>query len=185
MKLQETVHSTLNSQLNFELNFELETLNLKLPPACPVSLRIDPEQRFSCAQCGRCCRRWDVLVTDAERAGYARRGVARWFRETGADAEGTDHDPFEAVSGWRGYHRIRSRADGACGFLSADNRCRLHEELGGANKPLTCRMFPFKFHPAQASAVVTASFGCPTIVENRGELVSGDATRAGARVASR
>ena len=141
------------------------------------SLRIDPEQRFSCAQCGRCCRRWDVLVTDAERADYVRRGVARWFRETGADAEGTDHDPFEAVSGWRGYHRIRSRADGACGFLSADNRCRLHEELGGANKPLTCRMFPFKFHPAPASAVVTASFGCPTIVENRGELVSGDTMR--------
>jgi Fe-S-cluster containining protein len=118
-----------------------------------------------------------VLVTDAERAGYVRRGVARWFRETEAGAEGTDRDPFEAVPGWRGYHRIRSRADGACGFLSADNRCRLHEELGGAHKPLTCRMFPFKFHPAQASVVVTASFGCPTIVENRGELVSGDAMR--------
>src|SRR5687768_7786849 len=74
------------------------------------SLRIDPEQRFSCAQCGRCCRRWDVLVTGAERDRYVRRGVARWFRETEAGAEGTSRDPFEAVPGWRGYHRIRSRA---------------------------------------------------------------------------
>lgn len=141
------------------------------------SLRLDPEQRFTCSECGRCCRRWDVLVTDAERDTYERRGVARWFRETGAAAEGTDRDPFEAVPGWRGYHRIRARADGACGFLSADNRCRLHEEMGGASKPLTCRMFPFKFHPVQGGVVVTASFGCPTIVENRGEPVSGDAMR--------
>ena len=106
-----------------------------------------------------------------------RRGAARWFRETEAGSEGTDRDPFEPVSGWRGYQRIRARADGACGFLSADNRCRLHEELGAASKPLTCRMFPFKFHPVSANVVVTASFGCPTIVDNRGELVSGDAMR--------
>ena len=118
-----------------------------------------------------------MLITDAEHDSYVRRGVARWFRETGAGTEGTGRDPFEAVPGWRGYHRIRAREDGACGFLSAENRCRLHEELGAANKPLTCRMFPFKFHPVQASVVVTASFGCPTIVENRGELVSGDTMR--------
>ncbi len=118
-----------------------------------------------------------MLVTDAERDNYVRRGAARWFRETEDGSEGTDRDPFEPVSGWRGYQRIRARADGACGFLSADNRCRLHEELGAASKPLTCRMFPFKFHPVSASVVVTASFGCPTIVVNRGELVSGDAMR--------
>ena len=118
-----------------------------------------------------------MLITDAERDIYVRRGAARWFRETDAASEGTDRDPFEPVAGWRGYHRIRARADGACGFLSAENRCRLHEQLGETSKPLTCRMFPFKFHPVHASVVVTASFGCPTIVENRGELVSGDAMR--------
>lgn len=153
-----------------------------------MSLRIDPQQRFSCSQCGRCCRRWDVLITTAERDTYVRRNAARWFRETDDGAEGihlrpsgfggqADRDPFEAVPGWRGYHRIRARADGACGFLSAENRCRLHEELGATSKPLTCRMFPFTFHPVQASVVVTASFGCPTIVDNRGEPVSGDAMR--------
>ena len=113
-----------------------------------------------------------MLITDAERDTYVRRGVARWFRETGAGGEGTDRDLFEAVPGWRGYHRIRARGDGACGFLSVDNRCRLHEELGAASKPLTCRMFPFKFHPGQASVVVTASFGCPTIVDNRGAPIA-------------
>jgi Fe-S-cluster containining protein len=129
-----------------------------------------------------------VLITDAERDTYVRRGAARWFREDDAGGEGVhlrpsgfggqaELDPFEPVPGWRGYHRIRARADGACGFLSAENRCRIHEELGEASKPLTCRMFPFKFHPSANSVVVTASFGCPTIVENHGELVAGDAMR--------
>lgn len=137
-----------------------------------MTLRIDPEQRFTCHSCARCCRRWEVLVTAAERDVYAKRGVARWFRDTGSDSEGTDRDPFEAVPGWRGYYRIRTRADGACGFLSSGERCRIHEELGAAAKPLTCRMFPFKFHPTAGGVTVTASFGCPTIVANRGELVS-------------
>ncbi len=165
-------------------------------PRLAASLRIDPEQRFSCAQCGRCCRRWDVLVTDAERASYVRRGVARWFRETeaGAARDGSDlvrrgsaerpnGDPFEPVPGWRGYHRIRSRADGACGFLSADNRCRLHEELGGAQQ--AAHLPDVSVHVSsrpRTSVVVTASFGCPTIVANRGELVAaGDAATIGSR----
>lgn len=107
-----------------------------------------------------------------ERDGYTRRGVARWFRESGAAAEGTDRDPFEAVSGWPGFFRIRSRDDGSCGFLSSGNLCRLHEELGEAHKPLTCRMFPFTFHPAAGATVVTASFGCPTVTANLGEPVA-------------
>lgn len=106
-----------------------------------------------------------------------KRDVARWFRDAGSDSEGTDRDPFEAVPGWRGYYRIRSRADGACGFLSNADRCRIHEELGAAAKPLTCRMFPFKFHPTAGGVTVTASFGCPTIVANRGELVSSEPMR--------
>ena len=113
-----------------------------------------------------------MLVTEAERDAFTKRGVGRWFRETDNTTEGTDRDPFEPVPGWRGYYRIRSRSDGACGFLSSADRCRLHEELGATAKPLTCRMFPFKFNPAPGAVIVTASFGCPTIVANRGEPVS-------------
>lgn len=116
-------------------------------------------------------------MTEAERDAYVKRDAARWFRDTDNAAEGTDRDPFEPVPGWRGYYRVRSRADGACGFLSSRDRCRIHEELGGAAKPLTCRMFPFKLHPVAGGVVVTASFGCPTIVANRGELVSSDSSR--------
>jgi len=148
----------------------------------PTPLRLDPGQRFTCSQCGRCCYRWDVLVSDAEIAAYRRHNAAAWYRDSRADAVGTDRDlsaeaggakvdPFEPIPGWPGLQRIRKRADGGCGFLSADNRCRIHEELGGDRKPLTCRIYPYSLHPAPDAVVVMASFGCPTIIANEGEPI--------------
>lgn len=101
-----------------------------------------------------------------------RRNAGQWFRETSDGAEGAVNDPFIPIAGAGGHHRIRKRDDGACGFLSSNNKCRLHEELGAAQKPLTCRMFPYRFHPAPEAVIVTASFGCPTVVANTGEPVS-------------
>ena len=133
-----------------------------------VALRHYAEQRFTCAPCGRCCRRgWDIAITAAEVEGYRTAGAAAWY-STEDVAEGTEAaEPFEPLTGQPGHFRIRKRADGACGFLSAENRCRIHEQLGGARKPLTCRLFPFRFHPVEGKAVVSASFCCPTIVASQ------------------
>jgi Fe-S-cluster containining protein len=131
-----------------------------------AALHFDSEQRFTCRQCGRCCRGGDVAVTAREAAFYRKAGAGRFFREVLPGPEGASRDPFEPIGGPAGLHRIRQRADGSCGFLSAENRCRIHEELGGAKKPLTCRLFPFRFEPA--AGAVTLSFGCPTVVANEG-----------------
>ncbi|PYQ24036.1 MAG: hypothetical protein DMF81_06770 [Acidobacteria bacterium] len=131
------------------------------------ALRLDPDQRFTCSQCGRCCRRgWDIALTPGEVKAYRQAKAERYYREREDVPEGADADPFEPLPG--GYARIRKRADGACGFLSPDNRCRIHEELGAEHKPLTCRLFPLRFHPAEGAAVVTASFCCPTVVKSMG-----------------
>jgi Fe-S-cluster containining protein len=147
-----------------------------------VALRHYAEQRFTCAQCGRCCRRgWDIAVTASEVEGYRRAGALNWYTEgeeeppaspPGAPATPAAIDPFEPIAGHAGHFRIRKRADGACGFLSKDNRCRIHERLGGARKPLTCRLFPFRFHPVEGKASLSASFCCPTVVGNTGETVA-------------
>jgi len=108
------------------------------------------------------------VVTAAEIDLYRRRNAAAWFNADGADAV----HPFEPVPGAPTLQRIRKRADGACGFLSPDNRCRIHEELGAARKPLTCRLFPYSLHAAADGVVVKASFNCPTIVANEGALIS-------------
>ena len=141
-------------------------------------MRLNPEQRFACSQCGRCCHRFDVVVSAAEVELYRKRNAGAWFREADG-AEGAAHDPFEPIPGLPALQRIRKRHDDACGFLSAEGRCRIHEELGAAKKPLTCRLFPFAFHPAADGVVVTASFGCPTIVANEGPLIATGESLAG------
>lgn len=135
-----------------------------------MKLDFDGDQRFTCRGCGRCCRRgWDIALTAGEVDGYRRARAERWFREAEGASEGASADPFEAVPGHAGVLRIRKRKDGACGFLSPENRCRIHEEMGGPRKPLTCRLFPYRFHPAEGRApLLTASFSCPTVVDNVG-----------------
>jgi hypothetical protein len=114
-------------------------------------------------------------VSQAEVESFRQRGAARWFREDADAAEGAVRDPFDRAPGTGDFYRIRKRADGACGFLSPANRCRLHEELGEGRKPLTCRLFPYRFHPGPDAVVVTTSFGCPTVVANKGDLIASGA----------
>jgi len=105
------------------------------------------------------------VVTPAEAERYRKVDAARWYTD-GATAAGEAIDPFEPVA--HGHFRIRKRRDGACGFLSDHNLCRIHEELGGDAKPLACRVFPFRFHPLEGRPLVTTSASCPTIVRNEG-----------------
>lgn len=137
------------------------------------ALLLDPEQRFTCRQCGRCCRRgWDIALTSGEVDAYRKAGVARFFRASLEQAEGTEPEPWEPIPGYASHLRLRKRSDGTCGFLSPDSRCRIHQELGADRKPLTCRLFPFRFHPTGAPPVLTASFCCPTVIANDGALLA-------------
>ena len=65
-----------------------------------VALRHYAEQRFTCAQCGRCCRRgWDIALTAGEVEGYRKAGAAAWYTETDTGTETGTVDPFEPLSG--------------------------------------------------------------------------------------
>jgi Fe-S-cluster containining protein len=148
-----------------------------------MALLIDSEQNFSCRSCGECCRRaFDIVVTEAERKRYESAEASRWFRESSSAEPGSTSSPFEPIGG--SLLRIRKRSDGVCGFLSKDNRCRIHEELGGSAKPLTCQMFPFSFDAVSGETRVTTSFCCPTVVGNGGRSLDdqqeqiGDLARA-------
>jgi Fe-S-cluster containining protein len=131
-------------------------------------VHVSKDQRFTCAQCGRCCRRATVAVSLAEADGYRKVNAERWSSGAG--------DPFLAIPDYPGLRQIEKREDGACVFLAEDGLCRLHQELGFDRKPLSCRVFPFRFHPVESDVVVTSSFSCPTVIANEGALVS---TQAG------
>jgi Fe-S-cluster containining protein len=135
-----------------------------------MGLLLDAEQNFTCRSCGECCRRaFDIVVTDAERQRYEEAHADRWFKESPASEPGALSSPFEFERS--GLLRIRKRPDGVCGFLSDENRCRIHEELGGSAKPLTCQMFPFSFDAVSGETRLSTSFCCPTVVRNDGRAL--------------
>ncbi len=116
-------------------------------------------QNWDCSGCALCCRSYRVGVTDAERErienqGWAARpgfeGVPLFVREKGGD------------------HRLNHRADGACVFLGADNRCRIHGEFGSAAKPFACRVYPFMLVPAGDHWRIGLRFACPTAAADTG-----------------
>jgi len=111
--------------------------------------------RFTCAKCGRGCRRATVPVTAGEAEAYRKLGP--------------DFDMFEPIPGYEPLLRIRKRDDGACVFLMDDGLCRIHKEMGFDRKPIACQLFPFSFHPTEGGVVVTTSFACPAVIANEGE----------------
>ena len=133
-----------------------------------ASLLFASDQRFTCAQCGRCCHRTTVPVTADEAAAYRKAGAWNWFDEGDGTVADETRDPFETIPGHAPLLRVRKRVDGACGFLTAAGRCRIHEVLGADRKPVACRMFPFSFRPTEGGAIVTASFACPTVIASEG-----------------
>lgn len=142
-----------------------------------MPLVLDSEQNFSCRSCAECCRRaFDIVITEAERKRYDDVKAARWFR--GDTEAGEAPSPFEAAG--HGLIRIQKRADGSCGFLTDEKRCRIHEELGAAAKPLTCQIFPYSFGSIGGVTRVTTSFCCPTVIRNQGRSLAEQEKEIGA-----
>jgi len=56
--------------------------------------------------------------------------------------------------------RLALRKDGACVFLDADQRCRIHGEFGYDAKPHVCRMAPLQMIALEKFAYVTLRRYC-------------------------
>jgi lysine-N-methylase len=122
-------------------------------------------QNWDCHHCTNCCREYDVAVSDDER----RRIEAQGWEKDAALASQRLFVRRGLLS--RGY-RLNHRKDGGCVFLSADNRCRIHERFGAEAKPLACRLFPFILVPAGDHWRVGIRFACPSAADNKGGPLS-------------
>ena len=105
---------------------------------------------FVCQCCGACCRIKDGIcrVSDAEIA-----RIAAFLGKSEADfiAQDTELAPDRRTL------MLKSRPDGACVYLTDDNRCAIH-----AVKPDKCRTFPFEWTNADSDKV------CPGLAELAG-----------------
>ncbi|MDD3694947.1 MAG: YkgJ family cysteine cluster protein [Lentisphaeria bacterium] len=96
------------------------------------NLQSTSSPRFHCAACGACCR-WPgiVRVSEAEISSIA---------EFLALTEDEFRRQYCLVSPDRKCLVLTDREDGACVFLTSENRCRIHPV-----KPLQCKTFPKKW----------------------------------------
>ena len=99
---------------------------------------------FVCQCCGACCRIKDGIcrVSDAE---IVRIAAFLGMSESDFIAMETELAPDRKTL------MLRSRPDGACVYLTDDNRCRIHPV-----KPDKCRTFPFEWTNADSHEVCPA-----------------------------
>lgn len=125
----------------------------------PVLMPHWPQQRWSCHSCGNCCR---TLVGHLFADECARIDAQGWETEL-------DVAPYlKTVFGGE----LNKRADGACVFLDADNRCRMHSKFGEAAKPIACRIFPFAVRPVRQGWQASFRFDCPSAAASQGVPLS-------------
>jgi Fe-S-cluster containining protein len=124
--------------------------------------------RFTCTQCGDCCRNLQVLLDETERARLA---ALDWAGRADDLAGASTTVPLRDGP-YRGRHRLARRPDGACVYLGARQQCRLHEHFGADAKPHTCRSYPFAFRPMGDRVAVDVAFSCRSVSEGTGAPIA-------------
>lgn len=126
----------------------------------PSRLEIPAAQNWSCHACTDCCRHHLVVPLSAqERERLEKQG---WTQADGVD-------PARMIVSGLNQQRLGHQADGACVFLDAAKRCRIHAKFGEAAKPLACRLYPLVIYPAGRKVFVGLRFSCPSAAANLGQ----------------
>lgn len=134
------------SEIHDSTDAGAEDETLAIVPTSVEPLRIRPGTRYTCFGDGLCC-------TDVHAIGGL--GEDEVARIAAFAEEAVTYN--EEAEVWVMTMRPE---DGACVFLGReDQRCALHEPLGGALKPVACRRFPV--------AVVSTPLGGRVITEHR------------------
>ena len=112
--------------------------------------------------CGRCCRRFHVLLRPDE--------IKRLSKLDWGDEENVPSDFSHIINGYP-YFRRRPE-DGGCVFLDDAGVCRMHSRFGFDKKALTCRGYPFNVVSTFRGEVsVLARMDCPAVLLDHGEPI--------------
>ncbi len=121
-----------------------------------------PHHRYECTSCGRCCRAaWTIAV---DRVGEE----ALRQSQTYQSQQRSGYQPLKTVS-----ERVALARDenNACLFLTSDNFCEIHAELGGTQKPIVCQTYPYLFTETPDGVYTSLSYACPAVLEGQGGWV--------------
>src|ERR1700733_8286009 len=129
----------------------------------PSRVEAPAGQNWSCHSCGNCCRNHMVVPLSPKEK-------ERLEQQHWTAAEGVD--PSKMIVAGLNQYRLGHQADGACVFLDASKRCRIHAKFGEAAKPLAGRLYPLVIYPAGKKVLVGLRFSCPSAAANLGKPLS-------------
>jgi len=129
----------------------------------PFRIETPAIQNWSCHGCSACCR--GIMLIELSEEEKRRIESQGWTK-----ADGVDPATMIVTEGGRFF--LRHHSDGACVFLDAAGRCRIHSRFGEPAKPRGCRLYPLTLHPVAGKLVVGVRFSCPSAAANRGKPLS-------------
>jgi Fe-S-cluster containining protein len=126
-------------------------------------LQYPDDARFTCVQCGACCRDLRIPLTAAD---YERHSAVTWLENLTHKSKKLFDKRRERQGEvcYFAHHPVHG-----CVFLQPDNLCLVHSAKGYDYKALACKLFPFKFIPSPDGIRVARKFHCPAVIANEGE----------------
>ena len=122
------------------------------------------DEKWSCHQCGICCKGSLVPLYDDD---VVRLQSQKWNEHP--DLRDT---AVMVRNRWskKGF-RLAQQADGSCVFLTDNGLCRIHTELGYDSKPTICRVFPLQLVPRNGKVALTLRRACPSSAADKGSAL--------------
>jgi len=130
-------------------------------------LHIPPFVNYECTLCGWCCRQYDISFSQDD---YDRLSKRDWGKLV-PQLEGKAWcEPLRHAKGYARF-RLKYSPEGACVFLSPDNKCLMHEHVGELGKTIGCNIFPFTFVAGPTGVYVGCRFSCNAVAYGLGESI--------------
>jgi len=123
---------------------------------------------YECQTCGWCCRQYEITFSSDE---YRRLSKYDWHALEPSYTEKQWCAPWKNPRSTDSY-RLLATPEGACVFLSRDDKCLIHPHVGELGKPLACSVYPFTFAHTPSGVYVGCRFGCRAVAYGLGESVS-------------
>ena len=123
---------------------------------------------YECQTCAWCCKQYNITFSSDE---YRRLSKHDWRALVPSFAEKQWCAPWRNPRSPNSY-RLRATPEGACVFLSPDDKCLIHAHVGELGKPIACPVYPFAFAHTPTGIYVGCRFACRAIADGLGESIS-------------
>jgi Fe-S-cluster containining protein len=133
---------------------------------------IDPQAKFSCGGCTRCCTQpYTVIIEQGKADALLKHDFSAYPQLAGKTLFTQSKDAP------KGYAVLPKQAGTTrCLFLADDGLCIIHKELGADSKPKNCLKYPFHLSPTYVDDRVSLDFGCPNVQNPAGRPLSAQGT---------